>query len=426
MIPASRSDDDSRYVPEAEVALARRAEPAVRDDAPARPRGRGLQRRLLAGRPAHRLGLGDKTLRLWDAATGQPVGEPLRGHEDCGLERRVLAGRPAHRLGLMGQDAAACGTRPPASRWARRCAATRMGLRRRVLAGRPAHRLGLIGQHAAVVGRGHRPAGGRAAARPRGWGLRASPSRRTASASSRAQRTRRCGCGTRPPASRWASRCAATRTRSTSVAFSPDGKRIVSGSADKTLRLWDAATGQPVGEPLRGHEGCGRRASPSRRTASASSRARRTTRCGCGTRRPASLGRAAARPRGCGLQRRLLAGRQAHRLGLVGQHAAVVGRGHRPACGRAAARPRGLRSAASPSRRTAGASSRARGTTRCGCGTRPPASLWASRCAATRTGSQRRLLAGRPAHRLGLGGQHAAVVGRWQHDSPTGCARRRG
>ena len=39
-----------------------------------------------------------------------------------------------------------------------------------------------------------------------------------------------------------------------SVAFSPDGQRIVSGSADKTLRVWDAATGQPVGEPLRGHE----------------------------------------------------------------------------------------------------------------------------------------------------------------------------
>ena len=38
-----------------------------------------------------------------------------------------------------------------------------------------------------------------------------------------------------------------------SVAFSPDGKRIVSGSADNTLRLWDVETGKPIGEPLTGH-----------------------------------------------------------------------------------------------------------------------------------------------------------------------------
>ena len=40
-----------------------------------------------------------------------------------------------------------------------------------------------------------------------------------------------------------------------SVAFSPDGRRIVSGSYDKTLQLWDAATLKPIGEPLKGHTG---------------------------------------------------------------------------------------------------------------------------------------------------------------------------
>ena len=39
----------------------------------------------------------------------------------------------------------------------------------------------------------------------------------------------------------------------TSVAFSPDGKRIVSGSDDNTVRLWDADTGQPIGQPMTGH-----------------------------------------------------------------------------------------------------------------------------------------------------------------------------
>ncbi|KAG8846669.1 hypothetical protein FRB91_000553 [Serendipita sp. 411] len=38
-----------------------------------------------------------------------------------------------------------------------------------------------------------------------------------------------------------------------SIAFSPDGRHIVSGSSDRTIRLWDAETGQPLGEPLRGH-----------------------------------------------------------------------------------------------------------------------------------------------------------------------------
>ena len=38
-----------------------------------------------------------------------------------------------------------------------------------------------------------------------------------------------------------------------SVAFSPDGTRISSASYGNTLRLWDAATGQPIGAPLTGH-----------------------------------------------------------------------------------------------------------------------------------------------------------------------------
>ena len=38
-----------------------------------------------------------------------------------------------------------------------------------------------------------------------------------------------------------------------SVAFSPDGTCIVSGAADKTIRVWDARTGDEVMTPFRGH-----------------------------------------------------------------------------------------------------------------------------------------------------------------------------
>ena len=39
-----------------------------------------------------------------------------------------------------------------------------------------------------------------------------------------------------------------------SVAFSPDGSKIISGSGDRTIRVWDASTGNKVYPPLRGHD----------------------------------------------------------------------------------------------------------------------------------------------------------------------------
>jgi len=38
-----------------------------------------------------------------------------------------------------------------------------------------------------------------------------------------------------------------------SVAYSPDGRHIISGSDDKMIRIWDAETGAAVGKPLEGH-----------------------------------------------------------------------------------------------------------------------------------------------------------------------------
>jgi WD40 repeat protein len=38
-----------------------------------------------------------------------------------------------------------------------------------------------------------------------------------------------------------------------SVAFSPDSRMLASGSEDNTITLWDVVTGQPIGQPLNGH-----------------------------------------------------------------------------------------------------------------------------------------------------------------------------
>ncbi len=39
------------------------------------------------------------------------------------------------------------------------------------------------------------------------------------------------------------------------MAFSPDGRTILTGSSDKTAQLWDAATAKPIGKSLEHQDG---------------------------------------------------------------------------------------------------------------------------------------------------------------------------
>ena len=183
-------------------------------------------------------------MRVWDADTGQPIGQPMTGHTDTVDERGVQPRRHPDRLRQCSTTPCGCGT--PST-------------------GQP------IGQPLT----GHTDRGGQRGVQPR---------RHRIVSGSADNTVRLWDADTGQPVGQ---PLTGHTDVVSSVAFSPDGTRIVSGSGDKTVRLWDADTGQPIGQPLTGHTaGCSAwRSAP---TASASPPAVGTRPCGCGTPTPAN------------------------------------------------------------------------------------------------------------------------------------------
>jgi WD40 repeat protein len=197
-------------------------------------------------------GSADKTMRLWDAATGQPLGPAWRGHsaEVWSVAfspdgKRVVSGSTDKTVRLW--DAATGQPLEPAWQghsaevWS--VAFSPDG--KRVVSGSEDSTVQLwdaeTGQRLGPAWQGH-SAGV--------WSVAFSPDGKRVVSGSRDKTVQLWDAVTgQPLGPAWRGHSAEVW----SVAFSPDGKRVVSGSADKTLQLWDAVTGQPLGPAWRGY-----------------------------------------------------------------------------------------------------------------------------------------------------------------------------
>ena len=196
----------------------------------------------------------DNTVRLWDARTGAPIGAPLTGHTD--LVRSVAFSPDGKRIVSGSRDKTVrlwdVGTGQPIG----------------------APLTGHAGPVSSVAFSpdGHRIVSGSSGNTVRLWdagtgqpiGARLTGHTGTVSSVAFSPDGHRIASGSHDNTVRlWdagiGAPIGAPLTGHTdlvrSVAFSPDGHRIVSGSRDYTVRLWDAGTGQPIGAPLTGHTG---------------------------------------------------------------------------------------------------------------------------------------------------------------------------
>ena len=196
----------------------------------------------------------DKTARIWDAASGQPIGEPLKGHEDVvtsaafspdGLRIVTASGDKTARIwdAASGQPIGEPLTGHEAP--VHSAAFSPDGLSIVTASGDKTARIwdAASGQPIGEPLKGHQGSVYHAAFSPDGLRIVTASGDGTA---------RMWDVATGKPIGE---PLKGHRGAVYSAAFSPDGQRIVTASADKTARIWDVATGKPIGEPLAGLQG---------------------------------------------------------------------------------------------------------------------------------------------------------------------------
>jgi WD domain, G-beta repeat/TIR domain len=152
----------------------------------------------------------DHTVRLWDADTGQPLGQPLTGHTNSVTS--VVFSPDGHRLTSASGDKTV-----------------------RLWDADTGQPLQTLTGHTNVV-----------------FGVAFSPEGHRLASASWDDTVRLWNADTGQPIGQ---PLTGHTNRVNKVAFSPDGHRLASASSDNTVRLWNVDSGQPIGQPLTGHTG---------------------------------------------------------------------------------------------------------------------------------------------------------------------------
>ena len=207
-------------------------------------------------------GSSDHTIRIWDAATGAPVGQPLTGHTAevnavaigrLGKRAVVVSGSSDHTIRIWDAATGAPVGQPLTGHTAEvnAVAIGRLGKRAVVVSGSSDHTIRIWdAATGAPVGQpltGH-------TAEVNAVAISRRMDSRTVVVSGSSDRTIRIwDAATGAPVGQPLTGHTA-EVNAVAISRRMDSRTVVvSGSSDRTIRIWDAATGAPVGQPLTGH-----------------------------------------------------------------------------------------------------------------------------------------------------------------------------